>query len=100
MCCADMHSSNGTCEVCSTVLYELSMNHMYQNHHTISSNAAPASPVSPKTNALPKTILSTDREERWNTKPLLTTKGNTGAVYQRRAQFRLAMATFQGKPGS
>ena len=34
MCCADMAGTNGTCEVCNTVLYEVSMNHMHRQHAT------------------------------------------------------------------
>ena len=86
MCCADMHGTSGTCDVCSTVLYEISMNNMYQNHHTLGG--------------------FTDAERPKHSKPDGTNRssggdvvrtGSAGAMYQRRAQFRVALASYQGR---
>lgn len=45
MCCADMNGTNGTCDVCSTVLYEVSMNHMHrqQLHMLLSARVSESS---------------------------------------------------------
>ena len=109
MCCADMSASNGTCDVCTTVLYEVSMNHMYQtqadhprvwsviNHHTIGV-VSPSSVHSQKPTGGDKLLPHASEGKQHDScisMQIRVTGGSTGAVYQRRAQFRVALASYQ-----
>ena len=113
MCCADMHGTNGTCDVCSTVLYEVSMNHMprcrclmvahrhlppYQNHHTIGGQVGPPPLRSPPTQASFLSVPESADDMPVHPPIMRSTSGTAGAVYQRRAQFRMALASYQGRP--
>ena len=110
MCCADMQGTNGTCDLCSTVLYEVSMyqdiedfvpappypveNNMYQSHHTLG-GMAPLACKPPVESVLSTPPTATD--EASIPSALRPFVGSAGAVYQRRAQFRMALASYQGR---
>ena len=111
MCCADMQSSNGTCDVCSTVLYEVSMNQvriiilliilhpMYQAHHTVGGNTRGApSPPPQRTHMECIVPMSEDASSHGGGMRGTATITSAGAVYQRRAQFRMALASYWGRP--
>jgi hypothetical protein len=95
MCCADMQGTTGTCDVCSTVLYEVSMNNMYQNHHTLGGTGVSASKTTLECVLSPPTAVATNEASVPNA--LRNAVGSAGAVYQRRAQFRMALASYQGR---
>lgn len=86
-----------------TVTYECQLNHDYQSHHTI---APPVDFVHRLPAVSPQPHLDSSIVEPcapFNDGPIgakriaCNTGAATGAAYQRRAQFRLTMATYQGR---
>lgn len=98
LCCADMNNASGFCDVCNTVLYETSMNSLYQNHHTIGGASPP--PVLSSSPAVDSNADVSHHHAQQQPQQRHHARGiaNSGAVYQRRAQFRAAIASYQGRP--
>ena len=116
MCCAEMQAASGVCDVCSTVLWppwlfgceprrthETGMNTLYAHHHTIGARTSAASAsrtVSPATTRPTRATSLPDEDTCEHTVLSAAAPPVRGcsALYQRRAQFRAALAAYQGLP--